>query len=171
MISIGDGGRKNGGEEGEKNMKRTNAIYQYFLLISHCFQKGFCIDFYFMIVWSFLDLPSVIKSPSMQRQKQFCWQLHWWKRSRIQNHLILDCMKTFLICLYWRHLQGTSFISDLQYFFCISNSWNFWQIPLYYIIRQIIIFVLLTLSQASPGFYMPVIQVFWKHCGKRRNCS
>ena len=30
---------------------------------------------------------------------------------------------------------------------------------------------LLTLSQTSPGFYVSVVQVFWKHCGKRRNCS
>ena len=32
-------------------------------------------------------------------------------------------------------------------------------------------FNLLTLSQTSPGFYVSVVQVFWKHCGKRRNCS
>ena len=30
---------------------------------------------------------------------------------------------------------------------------------------------ILTLSQTSPGFYMSVVQVFRKHCGKRRNCS
>ena len=30
---------------------------------------------------------------------------------------------------------------------------------------------LLTLSQTSPGFYMSELQDFWKHCGKRRNCS
>ena len=29
----------------------------------------------------------------------------------------------------------------------------------------------LTLSQTSPGFYMSALKVFWKHCGKRRNCS
>ena len=29
----------------------------------------------------------------------------------------------------------------------------------------------LTLSQTSPGFYVSAVQVFWKHCGKRRNCS
>ena len=29
----------------------------------------------------------------------------------------------------------------------------------------------LTLFQTSPGFYMSAIQVLWKHCGKRRNCS
>ena len=29
----------------------------------------------------------------------------------------------------------------------------------------------LTLSQTSPGFYVFVVQVCWKHCGKRRNCS
>ena len=29
----------------------------------------------------------------------------------------------------------------------------------------------LTLSQTSPGFYLPAVQVSWKHCGKRRNCS
>ena len=32
-------------------------------------------------------------------------------------------------------------------------------------------FLLLTLSQTSPGFYVAAIQVFRKHCGKRRNCS
>ena len=30
---------------------------------------------------------------------------------------------------------------------------------------------LLTLSQTGPGFYASALQVFWKHCGKRRNCS
>ena len=29
----------------------------------------------------------------------------------------------------------------------------------------------LTLSQTSPGFYVSAVQVFWKHCGKRRNYS
>ena len=29
----------------------------------------------------------------------------------------------------------------------------------------------LTLSQTSPGFHVSAEQVFWKHCGKRRNCS
>ena len=29
----------------------------------------------------------------------------------------------------------------------------------------------LTLSQTSPGFYVPAIQIFRKLCGKRRNCS
>ena len=28
----------------------------------------------------------------------------------------------------------------------------------------------LTLSQTIAGFYVSAIQVFWKHCGKRRNC-
>ena len=28
-----------------------------------------------------------------------------------------------------------------------------------------------TLSQTSPGFYVSAVQVLWKHCGKRRNCS
>ena len=29
----------------------------------------------------------------------------------------------------------------------------------------------LTLSQTSPGFHVSAVQVFGKHCGKRRNCS
>ena len=29
----------------------------------------------------------------------------------------------------------------------------------------------LTLSQTSPCFYVSVVQVFLKHCWKRRNCS
>ena len=29
----------------------------------------------------------------------------------------------------------------------------------------------LTLSQTSPCFYVSAVQVFWKHWGKRRNCS
>ena len=28
-----------------------------------------------------------------------------------------------------------------------------------------------SLSQTSPGFYMSTVQVFWKYCWKRRNCS
>ena len=28
----------------------------------------------------------------------------------------------------------------------------------------------LTLSQTSPGFYVSAEELFWKHCGKRRNC-
>ena len=31
--------------------------------------------------------------------------------------------------------------------------------------------VLLTLSQTSSGFYVSAVEVFWKHYGKRRNCS
>ena len=30
---------------------------------------------------------------------------------------------------------------------------------------------LLTFSQTSPAFYLSAVQVFRKHCGKRRNCS
>ena len=30
---------------------------------------------------------------------------------------------------------------------------------------------MLTLSQTSPDFYVSAVEVFWKHCGKRRNCS
>ena len=30
---------------------------------------------------------------------------------------------------------------------------------------------LLTLSQTSPGLYVSAVNVFWKHCWKRRNCS
>ena len=29
----------------------------------------------------------------------------------------------------------------------------------------------LTLSQTSPGFFVSTVQVFGKHCVKRRNCS
>ena len=29
----------------------------------------------------------------------------------------------------------------------------------------------LTLSQTSPVFYVSAVQLFWKHCGKRRICS
>ena len=29
----------------------------------------------------------------------------------------------------------------------------------------------LTLSHTSPGFYVSAVQVFWKHCGQKRNCS
>ena len=29
----------------------------------------------------------------------------------------------------------------------------------------------LTVSQTSPGFKVSAVQVLWKHCGKRRNCS
>ena len=30
---------------------------------------------------------------------------------------------------------------------------------------------LLILSQTSPSFYVSAVQAYWKHCGKRRNCS
>ena len=29
----------------------------------------------------------------------------------------------------------------------------------------------LNLSQTSPGFHVSAVEVFWKRCGKRRNCS
>ena len=32
-------------------------------------------------------------------------------------------------------------------------------------------FYTLTFSQTSPGFYVSAVQVFWKHSGKRKNCS
>ena len=38
-------------------------------------------------------------------------------------------------------------------------------------ITEIMFEMALTLSQTSPGFYVSAVQVFWKHCGKRRNCS
>ena len=31
--------------------------------------------------------------------------------------------------------------------------------------------LVLTLSHTSPGFYMSAVQVFWKQCGERKNCS
>ena len=31
--------------------------------------------------------------------------------------------------------------------------------------------LILTLSQTSPSFYVSAVQAFWKHSGKRRNCS
>ena len=34
-----------------------------------------------------------------------------------------------------------------------------------------ICYMSLNLSQTSPGFYVSAVQVFLKHCGKRRNCS
>ena len=37
--------------------------------------------------------------------------------------------------------------------------------------EEIIVKTNLTLSQTSPGFYVSAVKVFWKHCGKRRNCS
>ena len=37
--------------------------------------------------------------------------------------------------------------------------------------HEICVRELLTLSQTSPGFYVSAVQVFWKHCGKGRNCS
>ena len=30
---------------------------------------------------------------------------------------------------------------------------------------------ILTLSQTNHYFYVSAVQVFWKHCGKRKNCS
>ena len=38
-------------------------------------------------------------------------------------------------------------------------------------VLSFVTFCKLTLSQTSPGFYVSAAQVFWKHCGKRRNCS
>ena len=35
----------------------------------------------------------------------------------------------------------------------------------------LLVIIMLTLSQTSPGFYVSSLQVFRKHCGKRRNCS
>ena len=37
--------------------------------------------------------------------------------------------------------------------------------------NQLIILLHLTLSQTSPDFYVSTVQVFWKHWGKRINCS
>ena len=35
--------------------------------------------------------------------------------------------------------------------------------------RQIAIYNVWDLTQTSPGFYVSVVNVFWKYCGKRRN--
>ena len=46
--------------------------------------------------------------------------------------------------------------------FCYTTNWKGFQF------RQL---DYLSLSKTSPGFYMSAVLVFWKHCGKRRNCS
>ena len=38
-----------------------------------------------------------------------------------------------------------------------------------FLIKNLLCFTL-TLSQTSPGFYVSIVQVFRKHCGKSRNC-
>ena len=60
--------------------------------------------------------------------------------------------------------------------FIFQNSFNYHWLELLRtaplpIHKVIIITIFLTLSQTSPGFYVSAVQVFWKHCGKRRNCS
>ena len=45
---------------------------------------------------------------------------------------------------------------------------------MYYLIKRLTLYRIiqsLTFSQTSPGFYVSAVQVFRKHCGKRRNCS
>ena len=37
--------------------------------------------------------------------------------------------------------------------------------------KGVIVWEWVTLSQTSPSFYMSAVQVLWKHCGKRWNCS
>ena len=43
--------------------------------------------------------------------------------------------------------------------------------PLLSFTKYLQYFIKLNLSQTSPGFHMSAVQVFWKHCRKRRNCS
>ena len=35
---------------------------------------------------------------------------------------------------------------------------------------KFVVCIYLILSQTSPGFYISAVKVFWKQCGKRRNC-
>ena len=37
--------------------------------------------------------------------------------------------------------------------------------------NQLELKIILTLSQTSAGFYVFAVEIFWKHCEKRRNCS
>ena len=51
----------------------------------------------------------------------------------------------------------------------LSQERNMWNIKaLSHTIQKL--WPMLTLSQASLGFYVSPVQVFWKHRGKRRNC-
>ena len=59
--------------------------------------------------------------------------------------------------------------SLLFYPYFLTNEHH--NIPLHRLKSVCIILDNLTLSQTSPGFHVSVVQVFWKHCGKRRNCS
>ena len=46
---------------------------------------------------------------------------------------------------------------------CLKHCSMFWQVYFSWLF--------VTLSQTSPAFYVFSVQVFWKHCGERRNCS
>ena len=54
----------------------------------------------------------------------------------------------------------------------VNQSFLFkWSRLTLFLIEKVLVLVKLTLSQTIPGFYVSVVQAFWKHCGKRRNCS
>ena len=80
-------------------------------------------------------------------------------------------------CLYCRYMQYYILFKSC---FCLQQFLQMYCIGFVYLSTWfmcsctyicISIVIMLSLSQTSPGFYVSTLQVFRKHCGKRRNCS
>ena len=94
--------------------------------------------------------------------------------------------------VFWKHCGkrrngsylAQCFLSIWRMFYHFHRIWNccVWTVSVWMSLKGVILervkwyefhldTILLSLSQTSPGFNMSAVQVFWKHCGKRGNCS
>ena len=127
--------------------KREITGKQYFLLFPKCFPKCFLLF------------------PSFSAQNKF----------KFFSHIFFVASNV----LRWLKYSFQLFLSRFLNY--LSNNQHFLLFPQCFLsyIRQASLFeqeLMLcanpfTLSQTSPGFYMSAVQVFRKHCGKKRNCS
>ena len=127
--------------------KREIARYEQFLLFPQCFQKAwFPGASKGVIVWEWVKQNTVNKRKKQNADIFLLFQVTFPKTK----------INQFLSKIY--HLQMLPIWHSLNFFpFILSLLYHKSQ--------------LLTLSQTSLGFYLSAIQVFWKHFGKRRNCS
>ena len=86
-------------------------------------------------------------------------------------------MKTLLKKVKLLILSNFTFSHNVFYAICILKSFNshisvvVCSLFEFGTVSKSVLQNRLTLSKTSPGFYVSAVQVFWKHCGKRRNCS
>ena len=104
-------------------------------------------------------------------------------RGTIQNTRLFSIFSSFIFCsiiyLFEKWKGPYSCLSSKDSLnYSLSSLKRWFHLWLFYSVQNaycsftyIQIYLNLTLSQTSPGFYLSAVQVFWNQCGKRRKCS